>query len=376
MSVDPDYIEQLVLDEIAGVITPEDSATLNNILAQEPEALVIRNDLYARYANHPALDMLPESLSTEKVWNSINKRRKSYALLRTALSIAASALIIIGAYLFFAQKQKIASPLVHVAAPEDNKNVMLHLPNGQQVNLSNTQPQIQVGNITLNNQQKQLSYTAAAENSMQQATLVVPPGKDYTIKLSDGSSIQLNAGTKLQFPFSFNGKTREITLNGEAYLDVAPDATKPFIVHLPHSTVIVLGTEFNVNTYDSGQINVALVKGAVKLHTTQDSILLHPGFAVRAQEGVAPHETPFDAEEVLSWRQGIYIFNNATIMDMSKVITRWFGINVVIDNPASAKHRFKGFIDRKQSIRPFLDGLKFTGQFDYYFDKDSVLHMQ
>lgn len=375
MSVNPEYIEQLVLDEIAGVITPEDSATLKNILSKEPEALVIRNDLYARYANHPALDTLAESLSTEKIWSGIRKSNKRHVLLRTALSIAAAALVIVSTYLVFAPNHKL-SPSIAAGATSHAKDVTLQLPNGQQVNLNNTRQQIQVGNVTLNNYSKQLSYTATAENNHQQATLMVPQGKDYTIKLSDGSTIQLNAGTKLQFPLSFNGTNREISLDGEAYLEVAHDDKKPFIVHLPHLTVHVLGTEFNVNTYDSGHVNVSLVKGAVKLHTAKDSILLHPGFAVHVQNGVAPREIPFDEEEVLSWRQGIYTFNNATVTEIAKVITRWYGLNVVIENPATARHRFKGFIDRSQSIRPFLEGLKFTEQFDYYFDKDSTLHLQ
>lgn len=375
MSVTPEYIEQLVLDEIAGVITPEDSATLNNILTNEPEALVIRNDLYARYANHPALAKLPTDLSTEKIWARIRKRDKRYAILRSTLSIAASALIIIGGYFIFVPTHP-SAPSLAAGAGYNTKDVILQLPNGHQVNLSHTPQQVKVDHITFNNYSKTLSYTAAAGNTHQVATILVPPGKDYTIILSDSTTIQLNAGTKLQFPLSFNSNTREISMNGEAYLEVTQDDTRPFIVHLPHVDANVLGTEFNVNTYDSGQVNVSLVKGAVKLHTAKDAILLHPGFSVQVQEGIAAREIPFDDEEVLSWRQGIYIFNNATVADIAKVITRWYGIKVVIDNPASARHRFKGFMDRKKSIHPFLDGLKFTGQFDYHFDKDSVLHLQ
>lgn len=373
MSVNPEYIEQLVLDEIAGVITPEDSATLNNLLAQEPEALVIRNDLYAQYADHPALDMLPESLPVEKVWTGIRKRKTGYVFLRAIISIAASILIIIGSYKLFEPGSKLNPQVAHQVSTPKN-NVTLQLPNGQAIDLENQNEPIKIGNVTLNNQQKQLSYTGG--NSNQLATLKVPAGKDYTVKLQDGSIIQLNAGTTINFPFEFTGPTRDITINGEAYLNIAKDPTKPFRVHLPHTIVNVLGTEFNVNTYDSGHVNVSLVKGAVKLHTAQDSILLHPGHTVDLHAGSNPHETPFDAEEVLSWRQGIYIFNNATVAEISKVVTRWYGIQVVLDNPATKQHRFRGFIDRNQSIRPFLDGLKFTGQFDYYYDKDSVLHMQ
>lgn len=369
MSVNPEYIEQLVLDEIAGVITPEDSATLNDLLAQEPEALVIRNDLYAQYGKHPVLENLPDTLPVEKVWDGIRKQKRGSILLRASIGIAAALLVCVSVYTIFLPG--VHSPdIVHVPSP---KNVALQLPGGQVVNLGNAQQQVQVGNLTLRNQEKTLSYTG---NTNQQASLLVPPGKDYAITLSDGTSIQLNAASKLTFPFTFTGNTREVTVTGEAYIKVAKDATRPFIVHLPHSTVQVLGTEFNINTYDSGQVKIALVNGAVQLKVAQDSILLHPGYAVNATQGTKLQETPFDADNVLSWRNGLYVFNNVSLASLSAVITRWYGITVITDNQTSANRRFSGAMNRNKPISAFLEGLKFTGQFDYYFDKDSTLHMK
>lgn len=369
MSVNPEYIEQLVLDEIAGVITPEDSATLKDILAQEPEALVIRNDLYAQYGTHPALANLPESLPVEKVWAGIRKKKRGMILLRTAIGIAATVLIGITTYTIFSPGAR-QPVLVHELSP---KNVALQLPGGQTVNLGTAQQQVQVGDITLLNQQKTLSYTGSTD---QQATLLVPPGKDYSITLADGTSIQLNAASSLIFPFAFRGNSREVTISGEAYIKVAKDAARPFIVHLPNATIQVLGTEFNVNTYDSSHVNVSLVSGAVRLKAQQDSILLHPGYTVDYSLGNQLKAIPFDAENVLAWRNGLYVFNNTSLATLSAVITRWYGITVITDSPGTGGHRFSGVMNRNKPVETFLEGLKFTGQFDYYFDKDSVLHMK
>ncbi|WPV67855.1 FecR family protein [Chitinophaga sp. LS1] len=369
MSVNPEYIEQLVLDEIAGVITPEDSATLSNLLAQEPEALVIRNDLYAQYGEHPVLENLADTLPVEKVWAGIRKQKRGKTLLRTSIGIAAALLVIVSAYTILLPG--IRQPaIVHVTSP---KNVALQLPGGQVVNLGNAQQQVQLGNLTLHNQEKTLSYTGSTN---QQATLIVPAGKDYSIVLADGTLIQLNAASKLVFPFAFTGNTREVTITGEAYVKVAKDATRPFIVHLPNSTVQVLGTEFNINTYDSGQVKISLVNGAVRLKTQQDSLLLHPGYAVNYTQGDKLQESPFDEEDVLSWRNGLFIFKNASLVSLSRVITRWYGIPVITDNAAVTTRHFSGAMNRNKPIATFLEGLKFTGQFDYYFDKDSVLHMK
>src|SRR5690606_32808342 len=98
-------------------------------------------------------------------------------------------------------------------------------------------------------------------------TLTVPAGLDYKVHLPDGSEIWMNSTSQLQFPSEFSAATREISIKGEAYLNVAPNKEKPFIVHLPKSTVRVLGTEFNVNTYGLNTETVALVKGSVQLNT-------------------------------------------------------------------------------------------------------------
>jgi hypothetical protein len=370
MSVNPEYIEQLVLDEIAGVITPEDSATLKNILAQEPEALVICNDLYAQYGNNPILENLPDKLPIDKVWDGIRKKKRTgYVRLLTTLGIAASMLILVGSYIILSPDFR-QSGLVHQLSP---KNVALQMPGGQLVNLGIAEQQVKVGDVVLNNRQHDLSYSGG---NSQQATLMVPAGKDYNITLADGTTIQLNANSKLQFPFAFEGARREITITGEAYIKVAKNSAKPFIVHLPNSRVEVLGTEFNVNTYESSNVRVSLVSGAVRVKTDQDSLLIHPGFAVNYTQGGKLTEIPFDADNVLAWREGIYIFSNTPLTALSAVISRCYGVDVVTDSHTVADHRFSGAMNRNKPIVTFLEGLKFTGQFDYYFDKDSILHLK
>ena len=118
--------------------------------------------------------------------------------------------------------------------------------------------------------------------------------------LSDGTSVQLNADSKIQFPVAFNGRTREVSISGEAYLNVAEDEQRPFVVHLPNSTIQVLGTEFNVNTYSNDK--VALVKGAVKLSINNTSVLIKPGYAASYSIEKGIQTGPFNEEELLAWK--------------------------------------------------------------------------
>jgi ferric-dicitrate binding protein FerR (iron transport regulator) len=197
---------------------------------------------------------------------------------------------------------------------------------------------------------------------------------DYNIHLSDGSVVYLNSATILSFPMKFTGNTREITINGEAYLEVAKDATHPFIVNLPHGSVQVLGTEFNVNSYDSGVVKVALVQGSVNMQMDNHTLHLTPG-----KEGVYKNNNlavkPFDEQTTLGWRQGIYYFDNATLRQIVEVLPRWFGMQVQMDNEAKASEHFTGRVYRNQPITDFLDNLKSTTTVDYFI-RDSVVHFR
>lgn len=375
MPIDEIQIEQLVLDEMSGIITLEDSITLKKLLEEEPGAIAIRNAIYKEFSGEKEqviLATLPETLPVEKVWTRIQGKRKTRIYIRTALSVAASLILFTGIFLLFRQENP-HQPLAHNLPP---KTVILQLPGGQTINLGTTPQHTQVGDISLNNHNKKLSYISGSKEGGKMAVLTVPSGKDYTLQLSDGTEVQLNAATRLQFPFTFSGNTREVTIDGEAYLKIAPDAKKPFIVHLPNSTIQVLGTEFNVNTYDSGSVKVALVKGSVRMQTNSDSLLLRPGYMALWHNGKNIQTASFDEEELLAWRQGIYIFHAVAAEDMCRVVIRWYGVNVIYDNPGIGKRRFTGYIDRNKPIRHFLDDLQFTGHFDYYFDKDSILHIR
>jgi ferric-dicitrate binding protein FerR (iron transport regulator) len=378
MLIDETQIEQLVLDELGGIITPEDSATLKKLLEDEPEALIIRNAIYEQFSGpeeQAFLALLPENLPVEKVWAKIRKRKWVRVIVRTAFCVAFTASVASGIFISFKPKAPMFTrpkAVVHGLSPE---TVALQLPDGNIVNLGSTQQQVTVGNITINTAEKQL-FVAGNRKETGLATITVPAGQDYKIKLADGTEVQLNAASKMQFPLAFTGNTREVTIQGEAYFSVAKDAKRPFIVHLPNSTVQVLGTEFNVNTYDEEHDQIALVKGSVSLKADATTLLLQPGFAVRYHKGQELQATKFDAEELLAWREGTYVFHAATIDEMCGVLRRWYGINVMYDNANTGRRRFTGYIDKTRPMRHFLDDLQYTGHFDYYFDTDSVLHIR
>ena len=118
------------------------------------------------------------------------------------------------------------------------------------------------------NTEKELRYDTqtSIQKNAEKHILNVPRGGEYKLVLSDGTRVHANAESRLTYPVSFTGNKREVYLTGEALFEVAKDTLHPFIVHTPYGIVEVVGTRFNVNTYEKNQTTVTLEEGAVKVY--------------------------------------------------------------------------------------------------------------
>ncbi|MCW3467243.1 FecR family protein [Chitinophaga nivalis] len=368
MEMNNSRIEQLIVEELAGVISPEDRDWLHRQIDIDADA----HTLYQHKREILHTEALKQVMrNSPAAINIVHRERRRRIRIRriASWSAAAAILLLAGAYYFSSSFRQPIPP----AALANSKHIILQLSDGHSIDLSEAPQQLKLGAMTLQNTQGYLSYQAVSSNTM--ATLQVPPGKDYRLLLPDGSEITLNAASTLQFPLTFTGNTREVTINGEAYMKIAPNAQQPFMVHLPNSTVEVLGTAFNVNTYDRGHVQVALVEGAVRMKTNDKAQLLQPGEEAIYKEGEGVIVRPFDADYTLSWRKGKHIFNDVPLEEVMKVLPRWFGVQVVIDTARHAAMRFTGVIDRYQPVRISLERLKYTSDFDFYI-QDNVVHIR
>jgi ferric-dicitrate binding protein FerR (iron transport regulator) len=375
---------------ITGEITQEEALRLKQLIAEDPaiksEWMEFRQkfskeDIQDAFDRYDQLNWIPAGEITGQA--PVPEGKPVYRLLKR-ISIAAIVIISAGLGWYFANRnpsQQDTQPLAVTNSQAGNeKDISLQLASGQTINLSTSKDSIVLGDARLNNAGKALSYKlsgAATEGEETAAMnrLRVPIGKDYKVALSDGTEIWLNSATTLQFPFKFSGKTREISIHGEAYLKVARQAGQPFLVHTQHGTVQVLGTSFNINDYDPGVVKVALVEGAVRFKTGKKDVAIRPGQQAVYRVDKDIRLQPFEEEEVLAWRSGKYYFSDATLQEIVTVLPRWYGINVVIDNPELGKQRFAGLMDRNKPVTTFLDNLSRTMKISYYFDKD-ILHLQ
>lgn len=157
--------------------------------------------------------------------------------------------------------------------------------------------------------------------------LLVPYGKRSFITLADGSRIWLNSGTELTFPAEFSGTSREIHLQGEIYIEVAP-SDRPFLVHTPKAVVHVKGTRFNISAYaDEPTESVVLVSGSVQVEMqNQPPLTLVPDeMAAISSEGMIKKNV--DVSEYTSWHDGVMKFNRTSLTDVLKKIGRYYNVS-------------------------------------------------
>ena len=380
MELDRDHIHQLMNEKVMGVISETDEQHLQNALKEYPELQTELDQLKLEYTNwleQPVIQQMDSEaafalIEDELVRRKVRKRKWfTYSLLSVA---AAVGLIIFFTYPLFTNQSNKTTSSPKLAF---NKTLQLKLSNGEVIDLSTRKDSITVnGGTQLNNTNNSLTYTVKDNTATQEQvnSLWVPPGMDYHIELSDGTLVFLNSATSLKFPFHFAGNTREITVDGEAYLQVAKDHNRPFILHTPSGTVQVLGTTFNVNTYDSGRVKVSLVDGAVSFASADKKTILKPGQAITYIETEGSGVTSLNENELL-WIKGRYKLDNTPMTEITKVLPRWYGVQVVIDNQKIAEKRFTGTILKSEPIQEFLDAIKLTTGADSYY-KDGILHIR
>ncbi len=187
-------------------------------------------------------------------------------------------------------------------------------------------------------------------------SLVTPKSKVYTVVLSDGTKVWLNASSALRYPTFFNKGIRKVFLVGEAYFDVAKDKSHPFIVSTNGMVVKVHGTSFNVMAYpDERYVETTLVKGSVEVSTSEAHLMLKPGMQAQLNKTtkIVKHFST-DTKVFTSWKEGKYIFDYESLDNVMKKLSRWYDINIVYKDKDSRNLHFTGTLYKYENIEKTL----------------------
>ncbi|SDE66205.1 FecR family protein [Mucilaginibacter pineti] len=265
--------------------------------------------------------------------------------------VAASLLVFISAGLYFLNKKKAdvtETALIEIGNfPAGSNKATLTLANGQLINLTgakNGQLATQGNTVINKSADGKIVYGKAGEdNSVLINTMTTPRGGTYQLTLSDGTNVWLNAASSITYPSAFKGDTREVEIRGEVYFEIAHNPSKPFRVKGAGQYVEVLGTHFNINTYD-GSVSTTLLQGSVRVVAGNNTKIIKPG----EQANVTGSEikvSAVDVDETVAWKNGYFDFTDADIKTVMEQISRWYDVDVVFEGTLS-KETFTGRIPR------------------------------
>lgn len=236
------------------------------------------------------------------------------------------------------------------------------------------------GNIVGKQNNGTLVYDKVQESKeIEYHTLKVPYGKKFQLELSDGSLAYLNAGSTIKYPIQFLKEfDRQVFVQGEAFFEVAKDASHPFIVNADQLDIKVLGTKFNVHAYgEDDSAEVVLVEGSVGLSSKNglavgESLVLKPG-----QKGSFNKEEhsmssmPVATDVYTSWMQGKLVFRDMRFQNILKKLERRYDVTIINGNPKLAKEKFNASFDDITIAKVFESLKKYHG-INYSVSKDTI----
>ena len=252
-------------------------------------------------------------------------------------------------------------------------------------------------------------YYAMTKNQTEQVAFIeniVPLGSKSEIKLPDGSTVWLNAGSTLRYPTNYGKTTRDLYLAGEGYFKVAKQAKKPFTVYTALSKIIALGTEFNVKAYpDEDVVETTLITGEVVVEKGEagDAIRLKPGqkllvsshdLAAKETESSQPDVEPVEsnttmqdvkpvppkpvinnlspamANAEISWKERNWRIESEPLQSLSVKIERRYDVTIRVDDRLK-NYRFTGTI-KDESLEQVLHAMQLSAPILFKVDGKNV----
>jgi ferric-dicitrate binding protein FerR (iron transport regulator) len=196
------------------------------------------------------------------------------------------------------------------------------------------------------------------DNQFAGNTIEMEWGQMGKISLSDGTQVWLNAGTTLEYPSSFNIKQRLVKLNGEAQFNVSHNKTQPFIVRTKTGDIKVLGTTFNVSSYDDdAELTVTLIEGKVTVENSNGDYLttLNPSqqLCVNKQTGAARLKQ-VDTKFYSSWIDGKIVLEDTKLSDLTVILKRWYNVDIHLEGEGTGDIMISGTILKGKPLDLFL----------------------
>lgn len=208
--------------------------------------------------------------------------------------------------------------------------------------------------------------------SNEMAEIVVPYGEQMHVLLQDGTLVQLNSGSSLQYPKSFGLFTRKVKLMGEAYFSVAKESARPFIVNLNDIDVKVTGTKFNTKAYsEDDRIVVSLDEGSVSIIDKKQNV-----YPLKAGEnavydkatGLCTVNRMDDAMQHQAWKTNSLNFYRTPLSEILKTFERQYNVRFVVKDSSLMQFEFS-ISTNKINVNEVLDDMEKVSRIKFILNK-------
>lgn len=374
-----DYIDwALVRKRIDGSCTAEEGERLERWMRGDKERRRFVEHAFRYYEREvPVVD----EARIERAWRQFARQRalrRRIRLLRLAGGVAASLLLLAGAWLLSPREQAEEGRIeprreIAIGAPR----ARLIISDGTSVDLSSDKREriITDGAVNVTVDSVSLSYEGNEEaTDTVFHTVEVPRGGEFHLTLGDGTMVWLNAESRLTYPSAFGKGERRVWLEGEGYFEVKEGKGR-FVVDAEGMRVRVLGTAFNVNAYGGEpDMYTTLVRGKVEIEADGEVRTLTPGEqAIWDRESGEVEVRAVNTYLYTQWMKGQFVFRDAALRDIMKTLARWYEMEYEFADPEVADERFYGIINRFEHVENLLEQFEKTGKVHFEYERNKVI---
>jgi len=315
--------------------------------------------------------------NVKTIIHQIKRKRRLLFIRNIAATLIIGLCIIAGGLKWLhTSKEQRSNAGMQVIQPGSSKATLI-LGNGEQLILDELNDSVIITNwgAQVKKEGAELNYEKSQLEKEEINILRTPRGGEYTLLLADGTKVWLNAQSELKYPVTFIGNKREVSLSGEAYMEVAHNPDKPFIVHTNRGAVEVLGTTFNIKAYnDEEQMATTLVEGEVRLSDKKgETIILKP-----SMQGIVTDNNKIELKDVdvslyTSWKDGMFTYRNQTLGQIIDDFSRWYDFEFLFESNQLKNIRFTAEIERYKNPEPLLKVLEKTNEVKFEYKKGILL---
>ena len=220
----------------------------------------------------------------------------------------------------------------------------------------------------------QMGWYIAQHRAIDVIETITEAGQKSNIILPDGSRVWLNSASRVSYNSDFNVKNRNISLQGEAYFEVAEGHDHPFVVKAQDISVTAIGTKFNIRAYnEDNTVTTTLVEGKVMTEASSQTLMLNPNQEAVYDKvsGIISKSDLKDDAYAVPWMQNSILFQDHSLEEIAAILERMYNVNIVFDDDTVRKYSFTGLI-RNNSLSNILELISGTSPVNYTMTTDTI----